>query len=78
MTSFGPLVQELQVPIAGQKHQPLWVQNPFAFLEVAAAESRAFSEFLRGVLGRSRNRLDVIVYADDATAGNPLGEHLTR
>eukprot|EP00959_Pyramimonas_sp_CCMP1952_P363500 7611942-Pyramimonas_sp.AAC.1 len=47
-TSFGPLVQELQVPIAGQKRQPLWVQNPFAFLEVAAAESHAFSEFLRG------------------------------
>eukprot|EP00959_Pyramimonas_sp_CCMP1952_P028705 602099-Pyramimonas_sp.AAC.1 len=78
MTSFGPLVQKVVVPVKDAAPLELWVQHPFGWLEAASKQSGYFSGLLKSVLDSSKNKLDVYVHCDEVTPGDPLAEHNAR
>ena len=73
-SQFGSLMQKVLVVSSDGEPVEIWVQHPFAWLEIACKESGSFKDLLQSTLDRSKGRFDVIVYSDEITPGNPLGD----
>eukprot|EP00959_Pyramimonas_sp_CCMP1952_P428329 8971346-Pyramimonas_sp.AAC.1 len=57
-TTFGPLCQRIEVE-TDDGLEPVWIQNPFGFLEVACKRSEPFRKLLTRVLDRTRNTIKI-------------------
>eukprot|EP00959_Pyramimonas_sp_CCMP1952_P463390 9484848-Pyramimonas_sp.AAC.1 len=81
-TSFGRLLQCEKIDGETDAGRPcqinLWVQHPFAFLEVAAKRSISFARFLAATWEASSNEMSLVFYTDEVTPGNPLAESNER
>ena len=71
-TSFGPLVQDFEIPVPGQEPVRVYIQHPLGFLEVASKTSAEFKDLLSRTLDASRDRLNLVLYSDEVTPGNQL------
>lgn len=74
-TPYGPLVQSIDLGIAGCER---WEYlHPFAFLYQLSAVSPAFAQIMRSVCTASRP-LRIVIYADGLIPGNPFRPEASR
>ena len=73
ITPFGPLLQEMEIPLDTGRPMKLLYAHPFALLHIMCQRSHTFFELLRRSIAQSsHNSLGVILYSDETTIGNQL------
>eukprot|EP00959_Pyramimonas_sp_CCMP1952_P230401 4816892-Pyramimonas_sp.AAC.1 len=77
-TSFGASTQKVTVSDKHGNPVEIWYQHPFAFLECACKTSADFKQLFIDSLARSGNKLQLLVYTDEVTPGNPPGDRNSR
>ena len=81
-TPYGPIRQQIQLPLESGDSYALEVAHPLAMLWTAARQSGSFSEyFLHRIHERPptmENQWSLVIYTDEIVPGNPLGHDNKR